>query len=570
MKKSGFLANSESVIFVTMLAHVHIDDTPLHDAHHKAPPLHDAHLKAPPLNDTHLKATPLHDAPMKATHLKATPLFEAQAYPRSASPKIERREDLVVHGHPGLVAAPGEWVRALGNMEMFMQIGGEYGSLNTVQALWLSSTAPIRPEDVRDAVNAVAEKNHVLQLCVVWRGVRAWFRRMEQLVVDFAVESQDAMSAFYALLQMKYNFAQGPLWRARLVPSLQKSADGRHEAVLIVSAHHCITDGLTNMLICRDIMHVLNATMTGAMYDVPTRTVIPAISDSLHARTDWWYSLKYFWKKLYGTFIRDYGSKLYFRGILPQPSTDEAATRILHEQLTADNTKKLVQRCREAGVTVHSCVSAIAYVAMFRVAQQRVKGKLDEAVVNLSNCVNMRRYFNPANKESPGCHIALEEKEFLVRSSDGATRDNFWAFAKRVHEHLHNSLNVEHYPIKNCSVYIPLAFIMCANHELTRRARKNLTDCHVITTNMGNLQHLLPSHYGDGPVEITSLLRSVSSELVGHPCTLTFHTFRGRFMISLDYFTNKMTDDVASQYFSNMTGYINNLIAVGAIERQVA
>lgn len=410
----------------------------------------------------------------------------------------------------------------------------------------------------------------MLQLCVVWRGARAWFRRMERLAVDFAVESQDAMSVFHEILHMSYDFARGPLWRARLVPSPHKSLDGRYEAVLIISAHHCITDGLTNMLICRDVMSVLNAALTGAMYDVPTRPVIPAISDALHSRTDWWYALRYLWKKIYGTFIFDYAPKLYFGGILPQPSTKDATTRILHEQLTAENTKKLMQRCKEAGVTVHSCVSAIAYVAMFRVAQQRVKGKLDEAIVNLSNCVNMRRYFNPANKESPGCHIALEEKEFLVRSSDGASRENFWAFARRVQEHLHKSLNVEHYPIKNCSVYVPFAFIMCVNRELTRRARKNLTDCHVITTNMGNLRHLLPSHYGDGPVEITSLLRSVSSELVGNPCTLTFHTFRDRFMISLDYFTNKMTGDVARQFFSNMTGYINNLVTIGAIERQVA
>lgn len=55
------------------------------------------------------------------------------------------------------MVGPGEWLRPLGNLETFMEVGGEYGTLNTVQGIWLSSKQPINPKDVRQALHHVAE-----------------------------------------------------------------------------------------------------------------------------------------------------------------------------------------------------------------------------------------------------------------------------------------------------------------------------------------------------------------------------------------------------------------------------
>lgn len=55
------------------------------------------------------------------------------------------------------IACPGEWVRRLGYMETFMALGGDHGTLNTIQGLWVSSTRPILPEDVRQALTIVAQ-----------------------------------------------------------------------------------------------------------------------------------------------------------------------------------------------------------------------------------------------------------------------------------------------------------------------------------------------------------------------------------------------------------------------------
>ncbi|XP_037799362.1 uncharacterized protein LOC119594374 [Penaeus monodon] len=464
-----------------------------------------------------------------------------------------------------LIREPGEWVRPLGSLELFMAVGGEYGSLNTVLGLWLSSREPIRPENVRRALSVIARKNHMLQMSVVWRGTRPWFRRMEEVVVDFGVEDKEVMSVYSAELHAPYDMSRGPLWRARLVPMPEESRDGLHKAALLISVHHCITDGVTNVVLGRDLMRVLNASMMGTADDVPFRAVIPALPDALFKRYDWIYVFKYFWKKLFDTFIRNYNQKLYFKGILPQPETRFATTKVIMDEFSAEATQRLVQQCRDAGVTVHACIVAIANIAIFRVAQQRAKGRIDSALINTVNCINMRRYFPPENKESLGCHISLEETELLIQSADFTDKDSFWALVKRIYDDLQDSLNVHHTPAKNSPLFRPSSLIFHINYELTRRARQNRTHSHMITTNMGNLQHLLPGKYGDGPVEITRILRSVSSALTGHGCTLTFQTFVGRFMISLDYYSNKMTDDVAQQFFTNLNTYILNLTKYGCL-----
>ena len=50
----------------------------------------------------------------------------------------------------------GAWIRALGKMEMLMAVGGVFGSLNTVQAVRLTSPRPLLPQDVRAALTHVA------------------------------------------------------------------------------------------------------------------------------------------------------------------------------------------------------------------------------------------------------------------------------------------------------------------------------------------------------------------------------------------------------------------------------
>ncbi|XP_068205809.1 uncharacterized protein [Palaemon carinicauda] len=467
-----------------------------------------------------------------------------------------------------IMPAPGDWIRPLGNLETFMEIGGEYGSLNTSQAVWLTSKQPIDPEEVKKAVREVAMKTQVLHVCVEWRGMRPWFKRMDEFVYDFEVVEADVMSVFYTILHKQYNMTKGPLWGARLVPIPQESPDSLHRAALIFTAHHCITDGHTNMSFCRDTLELLNASMTGRVYEVPLRPIIPAKCDSLMSKKDWYYVFRYFWSKMFDAIIRDYSSKLYFGGALVQPQTKVAATKILRANFTVEETKELISHCKAAGVTVHSCIMATANLALLQTVKQRAKYRVDAARINSVNCINMRRYFPAEMKDASGCHISLEEKEMLIQSSAAKTKEQFWSLVKVFHKNLNDSLNVHYAPIKNSPLFRPSTILLHANYELTKRGRKNRTDNHMISTNMGNLKHILPGTY-DGPVEISDILRSVSSELTGNPFTLVFHTFRDKFMISVDYYTTKMTDEAAFQFYNNLVTYIGNIAHYGTVQEPV-
>ncbi|XP_045595849.1 uncharacterized protein [Procambarus clarkii] len=460
-------------------------------------------------------------------------------------------------------ARPGEWVRPVSNLEIFSAAGAAFGKCNTAQVLWLSSAQAISPQDVKRALSIIARKIHVLQLCLAWRWLRPWLRRMEDFVVDFDVDTGDAMTVYCHQIQAPYNYSQGPLWRARLVPLPQPSPD-RHEAVLVLTLHHVITDGFTNMTISRDLLEVLNAIMTGQEHNTPTRPIIPAIGDELVSRKDWIYCLRLLMSTTYQVIANMFNGKC-FNISLPQPTSKLALLKVLREDFSKETTQQLLHHCKEAKVSIHSTIMAAAYLALLRTAQEHSKEKLDALTITYDNAVNMRRYYPSVYQESPGCHSSMCKQEYVVRSSDAASKRSFWALARRMHDDLHHSLIVSKAPIWSGVLGWALAAIQPFNYVLTRLGYKNLINTNMTCTNMGNLKTLLPGKYGDGPVEITSLLRSTASELVGTPFLVVFQSFEGRLLMSLDYYINNITEENAKMFFSFLTHYIANVARYGSI-----
>ena len=135
----------------------------------------------------------------------------------------------------------------------------------------------------------------------------------------------------------------------------------------------------------------------------------------------------------------------------------------------------------------------------------------------------------------------------------------------QVKDNLNYRLNVEVSPIKNGPLHQSCIGVVIANAMKNYFGLGQYTNTHFVTTNMGNLDHLLPANPGDGPVEITSLLRSVSGQYLGHPFLIAMHTFRGKFMYSIDFYTNNITDDVAHRYFAIFSKFVNNIADVGSV-----
>ncbi|KAK3861015.1 hypothetical protein Pcinc_032970 [Petrolisthes cinctipes] len=460
----------------------------------------------------------------------------------------------------------GEWVRPLGKFEMLMATGGFYSTLNTIQALRISSTQPIRPDAVRYAITTLARRTELMQVGVVRRGLWWWFRRMDSLTVPFRVEDTqdgDVMPIYYYLLHKAYNMSRGPLWRARMVTQPQTS-DGVHRAVLMFTIHHCITDAFTNMILCRETLKILNASMTGQVFIPELRPLSPAIGDQLVSSSDLLYAAKFAFYKFYSSTVGNFNKYVYFKGAFPQPVTTNANTRVLYDEMTEDATSRLLKRCKSSGATVHSTIMTLAKLAMITVANERSGGLHDNATIRVLNCVNMRRYFPEAYQDAVGCHISIEEQEIEVDILDVTSPERLWSLVKRVHQSLHKSLK-DGQPYKNLPGLVPCSVLIPLNYALTTLNQPCLNDSHIISTNMGDLRDLLPEQCGKGPVRITHLLRCVSDQYTGHPYTLIFHTFLGRFSFCLEHYTNKTDPDLASQFFTVLSNYISDVASHGAI-----
>ncbi|KAK7066427.1 hypothetical protein SK128_023038, partial [Halocaridina rubra] len=350
----------------------------------------------------------------------------------------------------------------------------------------------------------------ILQVCVEWRRMKPWFKHMKEFAFDFKVEESDVMNIFYSQLHQHYDMKNGPLWSARLVPLERQSPGDSYRAVFLMSIQHCITDGFTHMRISRNLLEVLNSFATGIIHEIPLSPISPAISDALMTSGDLYYGLKYFWYRLYST-LRNLVNGVSVQDALQQPRTKKAQTSILRENFTVEETKILIQHCKDNGVTVHSCLLATASLAMLKTIQCNATQNIDKARINSNSSVNMRRYFPEDHKEAVGCHVSADEKEVLIHSSSASSKGCFWSLVKQFHNNLNESLHVKQTPIRNLRLLRLYSAIIQVNHELTRYGLKHVTDSYFACTNMGNLKSLLPSQY-NGPIEIVDLLRSGNCE----------------------------------------------------------
>lgn len=470
----------------------------------------------------------------------------------------------VEHLSSGSEHCGGAWLRALSKMELLMAVGGYFGSLNTVQAVRLSATQPILPQDVRAAITLVARRTELLQTCVSWRWAWPWFRRRLHIAAPFRVAREPLMEAYYNILEVPYDMSRGPLWRACLVPE-GRGAAGEYRAVLMIAVHHCLNDGYTNAVLFREVISVLNGAMQGRRHLPPLRPLAPAIADQLLGPRELLAAAAFTVYKFFTPTLGRFNSKVYFKGAVPRPSARHARTartRVLHAEMTEEATTQLRRRCREAGVTVHALLCAAAQVAILHTAGAFGRPPPNEALVRVFNCVNLRRYFREEDREALGCLISIEEEETRVTLQDAASGDALWELARRGYAALKVSLEEERRPLRTLAAFTPVSLLIPVNYLLTRLGLPNLNDNHVITTNMGDLRPLL--HPGEGPVKPTHMMRCVSDAYTGHPYTLVVQTFAGRFSVTLEYYSTKTTPAVARTFFTTLIDLMLDLAITGA------
>ncbi|XP_050735410.1 uncharacterized protein LOC127007934 [Eriocheir sinensis] len=456
--------------------------------------------------------------------------------------------------------AEGAWVRPLSSLaEVVSAVGALFGSFNMAQVLWLTSPRPITQEQVHKAFTHIAQRVEVLRLAVAWRWLWPWFRRMPRVEVDLAVVEGDPEAVCEQQLAATYDMAAGPLWRVRLVP-LPPQRPGQHRAALVFSFHHAVSDGTTNILVIKDLLHTLNAAATGRDPIVPARPLM----HSLTARTATprgWIATFTFVLAATRTAITTAVSSHSLTSLLPPHDSRQFVTKLLHHDLSEEATQQLLKQCRGAGVRVHSCITTAASLAMKRTTQHFAGRRQESLEVIQEQVVNLRR-FHKEQTEATGSMAVVMLQRHAVHDDPEA----FWPLARAMQARLDHNLEQRRAPLRSGALIWLVSGIVPINVLLAWLGLPSFNYSHIGYSNMGDLRRLLgPAEDAeDAPVQLSGVLRTVSNELLGSLCFVNCHTLDGRLSLSLDYFPNKMSGAAARLMFTHLTHALTHLAASGS------
>ena len=387
---------------------------------------------------------------------------------------------------------------------------------------------------------------------------------MQKTRIDFELVDGNAMTVFEELQAAQYNMSEGPLWKVRMVhlspsESSPRGVQAEHQAMIVFGIHHGITDAKTNAIICKELLSILNAIKQDREITCKYYPFIDQSVEKLNESSRYYWFI-YFWKKCYRVFISDFKKIITFNNVIPLPKYSSVSVNEVHHVFSEVITEKLLKRCKEHGVSVHSLVVMATNIACLDAVRKLSTKSVEEIRMYYIDTFDTRRYYENKS-DAIGIHMALYERHVPISSY---TKENFWDCARLEKAQLHDALTS-----KKALGIIPLlkygSLISGANEILCRLKRDNVFDGHFVTTNVGDMGKILGKMNPDDPFQISDMFRTVSSEKFGCMFMLTLSTFQNRLYLSYDYYTNKCTHDIAKTLINNTKHIMTNLAENRAI-----
>ncbi|KAG7174940.1 hypothetical protein Hamer_G015139 [Homarus americanus] len=468
------------------------------------------------------------------------------------------------------------WVRPLGLEETLMEAYHSINNMTISHALWLSSTTPLTHSTFSNSLWDLYRSLPNLRHCVRTHPETSspWYHKMDTITRDLLdlqeVRGQRFSQVYQRVMHTQYPLHHGPLWCVRYLdlqhniddsymdpsddtpleyssphaveddgeghsPKNKPSSDREdittsvgdvddsmivgaktscvkelHRYIVIFGFCHLITDGVSNMRITHHFLHLLNQELMGV------------------------------------------ARKVVELGVFKSPVAEEQGLN----RRKSDPTQALRNKCRTEGVSFHAAFTSAAVIAMVQLLHDapcqdsRVKD-LDR--MSTLHDVNCRRYWPQPHQDVLGVHAAILQLSFptpVGPMGDGG----FWRYAKQLHTHLKEALTRQ----------LVVQQLVCdpslqAPEEIIREGQdRSLTSAYFGITNLCDLSSLIsgtgdPVDLTSAPGEVTPALltrihHSTTCHFTGVVCQHLTHTFRGRLLYNLDFFTDKMRREEATKY----------------------
>ncbi|CAL4179421.1 unnamed protein product, partial [Meganyctiphanes norvegica] len=401
----------------------------------------------------------------------------------------------------------------------------------------------------------------ILRVRLNWHSKVLWLRDMKQEKIDFKVHEMCNLEEVHKDVMNKiYDSTEGPLWCVRLFSNTTKDteenvetsrddkSDCVHKYVVLFGWHHSLTDGTSNMVICKHFLHLLNSVLGGEVID--DNIQLGYIAD--HEETNELVAMQKRELKDDPESLKSKLNVIYnigkepslFLKAYPPPKGVEPETLYLLYDLGRDYSKLFFDRCKTEGVTVHTAFCGIVNAAIVELMQEAGIGS-DSFDIDARHAINHRPFWKNKTSDSLGCHIGGMH---FVMNTPKNVRETLWTYIKEYHSSFYNKL--QNGGVFESAVLDKMNFISSGINPKTMFDTPMIPGTFYQISNMGNIDKILT---GLGQyVKVSDIARTSS---IHHWDNIVLHllqTFQGSLKYSMIYDATRMTKETAQIYMDRI------------------
>ena len=378
----------------------------------------------------------------------------------------------------------GPYSRRLGYMEMYYAEMAKSGIHNVSFVLHLQSDMSLTEYVVHKALITLLKTQPSLQMRLGKEG--DWFtymRKMDNVIVDFTVNtSTNWKGVMEEDVGKVFDAENGPLWRVLFLPEV--TYENEQNPACIFTFHHSIVDGISSCHLFEHFLGIIGGSAGNPINELPLMPsyILPPMESFVQSDS---FIKTWTWNKTVllssaKCVLHSIVEKLFFGYVCKKktPETIPKKVKILTNELSKDQTSKLLQACKKHGVTVHVALQtavSIADIMLFK------GGKITEHLCAIS-AVNMRPYLTSGFPQNYLGFYAL----LLFTDTNIDPNLPFWQLALKIKEEFHGKLKAKAHITRMASLpYFRKQMKSKVDLQLCKEAK-----CDIFISNFGNMSFL--------------------------------------------------------------------------------
>lgn len=429
--------------------------------------------------------------------------------------------------------------RPLGLWESYCALAYDMnlGTSNTCMCIHLQG--PLDFALLRQAFHLLFLKHPMLRAQIHLQEEGYYYFSLQALFNEISIQ-QDFLEQANKDTYLKY-FAQGvdkilhpdrSLWQALLL-----SIKGTEDHYLLVSIHHSILDGFSQVIFTRDLLNFYTELSSGKQPSVSSLPLLNSIENLLPGQMSW---------KEYNTrverLIQEKGPLLSLPYSKIASSSKDIQSKLTLCTLDESITQELISQCKKEQLKVNSLISAALLLAASKVEK-------DSNGLSIYHAINLRKLATPAvSDQDVGCFV----NTVLTIHKDFPTH-NIALLARLIEQQL-----VEHRKLVGIT---PRDFDIHALRKQFKELQHTLAQRKYFThglgiSNWGAIQ--LAQQFG--PLKLLSIYRSAGRQAGYYPFFLHIATIHQQIQAAFSYaepfFSQQRAEDYAQEFSQALTKWV--------------